>query len=190
MLTRLLPTHIRNHKKDTVVMVLLLFALLVGGIYDTLNNVAEAVVFNISNRAVPLISIRVGSGGSTINRVNFNVSSTAIGDGAPVAGSRRINFRLVIRAPASNPITGFLTVDSSTQLDNGSGATIPVSEISWTARDGDIPSGSFLDTSNQPLADFTSSVRVTDRHTFSYANGNIYDAGTYNGQVIYTWSAP
>ena len=176
--------------KDTAAMVMLLFALLAGVIGDAVNNPAEAVVFNISNRAVPLISIQVGSSGSTINQVNFDVSSTAIGNGTPVAGSRRINFRLVVRAPASNPLTAFLTVDSSTPLDNGSGATIPVSEISWTARDGEIPSGSYAGTINQLLASFTSSVRVTERHSFSYLNQNIYDAGTYNGQVTYTWSAP
>ncbi|RLA00856.1 MAG: hypothetical protein DRQ45_06790 [Gammaproteobacteria bacterium] len=184
MQTRLLPN------KDTAAMVLLLFALLAGGIFDAVNNTVEAVVFNISNRAVPLLSIRVGSGGSTINRVNFDVSSAAIGNGTPIAGSRRITFRLVIRAPASSPLTAFLTVDSSTPLDNGSGATIPVSEISWTSRDGDIPSGNYAGTSNQLLASFTSSVRVVERQTFSYENRNIYDAGTYNGQVTYTWSAP
>jgi len=189
MQTRLLLTGTRPCKDKTVIAMLVV-VLLAGGIADAAGNMAEAVVFNISNRAVPLISIRVGSGGSVINRVNFNVSSAAIGNGTPVAGSRRILFRLVIRAPAGNPLTGFLTVDSSTPLVNGSGATIPASEISWTARDGDIPSGSYAGTSNQLLASFTSSVRVVDRHTFSYANGNIYEAGTYNGQVTYTWSAP
>ena len=184
MQARLLPV------RDTSVMFMLLLGLLAGAFADAVSNRAEAVVFNISNRAVPRLSIRVGSGGSTINRVNFNVSSAAIGDGTPVAGSHQIDFRLVIRAPASSPLTAYLTVDSSTPLANGSGATIPVSEISWTARDGDIPSGSYAGTSNQLLGSFTSSVRVDDRHTFSYNNQNIYDAGTYNGQVTYTWAAP
>jgi hypothetical protein len=189
MIVIMMQTHLLSIK-DTAAMVMLLFALLAGVIGDAANNPAEAVVFNIANRAVPRLSIRVGSSGSTINRVNFDVSSAAIGNGTPVAGSSRINFRLVIRAPASNPLTAFLTVDSSTPLGNGSGATIPVSDIRWTARDGDIPSGSYAGTINQLLASFTSSVRVTDRHTFSYLNQNIYDAGTYNGQVTYTWFAP
>lgn len=148
------------------------------------------MVFNIRNEAPAEISIHVGSGGSNIKVVNFVVSSADIGNGTPVDGDKRINIRLVIRSSAANPLTGYLTVDSSTPLDNGSGATIPASEISWTARYGDIPSGSFADTGNQPLASFTSSVRVADWHTFSYANRNIYEAGTYNGQVTYTWSAP
>jgi hypothetical protein len=81
-------------------------------------------------------------------------------------------------------------VDSATPLDNGSGGSMPTSEIEWTSDDGDIPSGSFLGLTNQPLANFTSSVQVTDTHTFQYKNQNVYDAGTYNGQVTYTWAAP
>ena len=94
-----------------------------------------------------------------------------------------------IRIPVSGNSWPESTIAGS-GTTKSSGATIPTSEISWTARDGDIPSGSYLGISNQSLASFTSSVRVVDRLTFSYANQNIYDAGTYNGQVTYTWSAP
>lgn len=189
MYPRLLSTGTRVYK-GSVTLVLLLIPLLACIIGDTLNNAVGAMVFNIRNEAPAEISIHVGSGGSNIKVVNFVVSSADIGNGTPVDGDKRINIRLVIRSSAANPLTGYLTVDSSTPLDNGSGATIPASEISWTARYGDIPSGSFADTGNQPLASFTSSVRVADWHTFSYANRNIYEAGTYNGQVTYTWSAP
>jgi len=171
-------------------MVMLMFALLAAGVVDALGNPVEAMVFNIKNGAPPEISIRVGSGGKNISRVDFVVPGADIGTGTPIDGNRKINIRLVIRATAANPLTGFLTVDSSIPLDNGSGATIAASEISWTARGGDIPSGSYAGSSNQFLASFTSSVRVMDQHSFSYANRNIYDAGTYNGQVTYTWSAP
>jgi len=180
----------RAPTNNSVTAALLLVALLAGCLADACYNPAKAVVFNIGNQATPEISIKVGGGGGTITRVNFTVPGAQVGDDTDVAGNRQINFRLIIRAPASNPLTGFLTVDSSTELSNGNGATIPVSEISWTARDGDIPSGNFTDAVDQPLVSFTSSVRVVDRHTFSYANRNIYDAGTYNGQVTYTWSAP
>jgi len=176
--------------KDTVVATMLLLALAVCVIGDAASNTTEAMVFVIKDDAPPEISIQVGSGGRNISRVNFLVPSAEIGNGTPIDSHKKINIRLLIRAPASNPLTGFLTVDSSTPLDNSSGSTIPASEISWTARHGDIPSGSFAGTSNQPLASFTSSIRMFDRHTFSYANRNIYDAGTYNGQVTYTWSAP
>jgi hypothetical protein len=174
----------------TVAIAVLMTSLVTGTLADAISNGPQAAVFNIGNQAVPEISIRVGNPGATINRVDFDVMNSEVGDGTPVDGSQRITIRLVIRAPASSPLTGFLTVDSSTPLANSGGATIPVSEISWTARDGDIPSGSFGGSTNQLLASFTSSTRVLDRHSFSYANRNIHDAGTYNGQVTYTWSAP
>jgi hypothetical protein len=174
---------------NAAAMLPLLAALLAGWIADACNNPVAAMVFNISNRAPAEISISVGSSG-TISRVSFNVADDDVGSGNPVRSNRRINIRLRIRAPAANPLTGFLTVDSSTPLQNGSGATIPMTEISWTAISGDIPSGSFRGINNQQLASFTSSIRVFEQHTFSYNNRSIYDAGTYNGQVTYTWFAP
>jgi len=183
MLTRQLPI------MSITAMLLLISAMLAGWITDAINNPAAATVFNIGNGSPAEISIRVGSS-SSISRVRFSVADDDVGSGNPVDGSRRITIRLFIRAPAANPLTGFLTVDSSTPLSNGSGTTIPVSEISWTSSSGEIPSDTFAGTSSQQLASFTRSVRVTDRHTFSYKNRNIYDAGTYNGQVTYTWFAP
>ena len=171
-------------------MLLLIFALLAGWITDAINNPAAATVFNIGNGSPAEIFIQVGSRNS-ISRVRFRVDADDVGSGNPVNGNRSIDIQLFIRAPAANPLTGFLTVDSSTPLSKGRGdriATIPISEISWTG--SSIPSGSFAGTSSQQLASFTSSVEVSDRHTFSYKNRNIYDAGNYKGQVTYTWFAP
>ena len=158
-------------------------------LHDSYTNTAGAVVFNLRDVTIPTLSIRVGARNS-ISRVRFSVQGTGVGNGIPVDGNRQINFTLVLRATAATPLTGFLTVDSATPLNNGSGATMPTSEISWVARDGDIPSGSYAGTTNQPLASFVSSVRVRDLHTFQYKNANVYDAGTYNGQVTCTWAAP
>ena len=172
-------------KFPATLLILLAAALL----HDSYTNTASAIVFTLSDAATPTLSIWVGARNS-ISRVRFNVQGAAVGNGIPVNGNRRINFTLVLRATAANPLTGFLTVDSSTPLVNGSGATMPTSEISWVARDEDIPSGSYAGTTNQPLASFVSSVRVRDRHTFQYQNAIVYEAGTYNGQVTYTWAAP
>jgi hypothetical protein len=187
--TRFLLTGSRAYK-GTVAMIMLLFALPVCVTGDAVSNTAAAVAFNIRNAAPPEISIQVGGGGKSISLVSFSVYGAEIGNGAPVASNKKIDISLVIRASAANPLTGYLTVDSSTPLDNGNGATIPASEISWTSSNGIIPSGRFTDTSSQPLASFTAPDSVDSRLTFSYANRKIYDAGTYNGQVIFTWSAP
>jgi hypothetical protein len=185
-----LPPAAERSDKSSVAIPTLLTLVLAAVCIDALTNPANALVFNIRNSATPEISIQVGSGGKAISRVSFDVPVDEVGNGNPVLGNRSIRIRLIIRAPAQSPITGSLTVDSATPLDNGRGATIPLSEISWTARYGDIPSGSYAATSNQVLVSFTGSMRVDDRHTFQYSNRNIYDAGVYNGQVTYTWSAP
>jgi hypothetical protein len=158
-------------------------------LHDSYTNTAVAAVFTLRDVTVPTLSIQVGAK-NAVSLVSFNVQGADVGNGIPVDGNRNIDFTLVLRATAANPLTGFLTVDSSTPLDNGSGSTMPTSEISWVSRDEDIPSGSYAGTTNQPLASFLSSVRVKDRHTFQYRNTNVFDAGTYNGQITYTWAAP
>jgi len=151
---------------------------------------AEAAVFILNDRANPSLSIQLGTGGPHIASVDFDVPVANIGDGTPVSGTRRIKIQLELRTTAATPLTGYLTVDSSIPLSNGSGGTIPVSSISWMSRNGDIPSGTFSGTSNQLLATYPGPVRVMDWHTFSFANDALYDPGTYNGQITYTWSAP
>lgn len=151
---------------------------------------AQAAVFTLKDRTNPKITIQVGSPGGQIDAVTFTVPSTNPGDGTPVIGSNVITISLEIQATASNPLTAFLTVNSATPLNNGRGSTIPASKIRWTASDGEIPSGAFAGTGNQLLASYTSSISVSDRHTFYYANDTVYDAGTYTGQVTYTWFVP
>jgi hypothetical protein len=152
-----------------------------------------AVTFTLKDNTKPRITIQVGKRGQSENQidtVSFTVPSVSPGDGTPIRGSDDIAISLELRTTASNPLTAFLTVDSATPLINGQGSTIPTSKISWIANDGDIPSGAFAGTSNQLLVSYSGYVSVTDQHTFYYANDAVYDAGTYNGQVTYTWFVP
>jgi len=154
----------------------------------------DAQTFNMNNRAVPRITIRVGSGGGNVNQVSFTVPANQVGNDTAVAGSNRIRVEARIQATAANPLTGYLTIDSFTNpLTNdspSSNATIPFSEISWTASDGDIPGGVYQEEVDQPLVSFQSSQRYRDFHTFSYANSEVIESGTYEGRVIYTWAVP
>jgi hypothetical protein len=150
----------------------------------------EAAVFILNDRAESSLSIHLGTGGPNIASVDFDVPVSSIGDGTPVSGSRNIKIQLEIRATAANPLVGYLTVDSSIPLSNGTGETIPLTSISWVSRSGDIPTGTFSGTGNQLLATFPGSVRVMDWHSFTFANDTLYEPGTYNGQITYTWSAP
>lgn len=154
---------------------------------------AEAIVFNIANRATPRISIRVGGGGNNISEVEFTVPATQIGNGTAVAGSPTIRIELVVRSSGANTLTATLSADSLSHpltSGSGSGSTIPFSDISWSSRDGDIPAGSFAAVTDQVMVSFPSSRRIRDRHIFSYANTRAAEAGEYEGRVIYTWAIP
>ena len=153
---------------------------------------AEAIVFNLANRATPRITIRVGGSGGNISEVEFNVPATRIGNGTAVTGSPAIRIQLDVRASGASPLTATLSADSLsyplTHSDGGS--SIPFSDISWTAQDGDIPAGTFTGVTDQVIVSFPSSRRIRDWHTFSYANTRDVEAGDYVGRVVYTWAIP
>ena len=177
---------VRNNFKFSAAFLLLLTT---GVLHDSLLNTVQARVFTLKNVATPTLSIQVGDK-KKITEVAFDVNADDIGNAIPIKGKKKIKFTLILRATAANPLTGFLTVDSATPLINDSGGILPTSQISWVSKDGDIPSGTFASTTNQPLTSFVSSRKVTDTHNFQYLNQNVYDAGTYTGQVTYTWAAP
>lgn len=176
----------RHDKLLSGLFILLTAAGILSGSSDT----ALAVVITLHDRTKPQITIQVGSPGNRIDTVTFIVPNANPGDGTPIQGSEDITISLQVRASAATPITAFLSVDSATPLTNGRGGTIPISKIHWTASSGEIPSGAFAGTSNQLLASYSSSVKVSDQHTFYYDNDTVYDAGTYTGQVRYTWFVP
>lgn len=85
-------------------------------------------------------------------------------------------------------------------LSNGSGGTIPFSQISWTSRGN--ASGGGDEPGPQPFAAGTFSpgsqvIGTIARNQwaescliFSYANAAVVPAGTYTGTVVYTLTAP
>jgi len=152
---------------------------------------SEAVTFNIRNNAKSQITIRVGAGGKNVSTVEFTVPVTELGNGTPLTSSTPIEIRLAIRGTAGNPVTGILSADSFTHpLTNSNGNTLPFSDISWVASNGNIPSGAFNEDTKQILATFQGPGHVIDNLIFSYANTRGTAAGTYNGSVVYTWAAP
>jgi len=158
------------------------------------NAAADAVIFDLKNKAKPRIKIKVGDKGKKVTEVTFTVPANQMGNSNAVTAPGSVEIKVEIRASAANPLTGFLTVNSlSYPLKNSNPAstsTIPFSEISWTSQDGDIPSGRFQNEMNQNIASFQSSQGYQDFHTFSYANTILIESGTYVGHVIYTWAAP
>jgi hypothetical protein len=82
-----------------------------------------------------------------------------------------------------------LAANSNTALNNGAGGTINFDQISWTGT-GSFGSDTFNNGIAQQVAQFTGSGNRTGTFSFTYANANYYDTGTYTGQVTYTLSSP
>jgi hypothetical protein len=153
-----------------------------------------------------------------VNQVSVTVPITAIGSGAAQvmtsnstqATSPYDNYAVCSppqqvyvgaayqRSNANNgPATAVLQVTSPPNLVNATGETIPFSQIRWTVSTvgtvdttpGVIPAGTFTG-GTQALAVVSANRFVENCHTFIYANQVAPAAGTYNGQVTYTLSAP
>jgi hypothetical protein len=88
-----------------------------------------------------------------------------------------------------------LTAVSPANLVNGSGETIPFTQIAWTSSgNGDtgaepFPAGTFVG-GTQTLGTIARNQWAESCHTFRYLNAAVRGAGTYTGRVTYTLSAP
>ncbi len=155
-----------------------------------------------------------GTGGP-INRVSVTVPAAAVGNGvdqamtsnATQATSNYDGFAFC-NVPAQVYVGGYnqgsifggggdgvLTVSAPASLVNATGATIPITQISWTSSgSGDtgpqpFPAGSFSG-GLQTLATWPVNTWRESCHTFSYGNDNVVAAGTYNARVTYTLTVP
>jgi len=154
---------------------------------------ARAEIVFIGWGAPPELRVQVGAP-TGITTVVHDVPAATVGDATPIAGTPN---SVLIDAYARMPnfirawFTQFtISVDSSVPLSNGS-HTIPFTDISWTAQQGDIPSGSFQGVPGQVILGPTSAFyRVRDWHTFYYNNTRIVPSGVYTGRVTYTIAIP
>jgi hypothetical protein len=150
---------------------------------------------------------------ATINSASVTVPAAALGTGAAQAmttnSAQAISFYdgfTFCNTPAQLYIGGFyrnttntgvatLTATSPGNLTNGSGDTIPFTQISWTSSgNGDtgaqpFPAGTFVG-GLQTIGTISRNQWAESCHTFSYANTSVRPAGTYTGRVTYTLSSP
>lgn len=176
---------------------------------------ASAVLTLVPTATPRKIIMQVGSAGSTVNNVTFNVTGANISPN-PVA----VTGVPSADTPASSPTGGTevsltttneagkvymnLTVDSSTglicQSTSCGGTVIPFNTISWTSYNHgtayqtlDIQDGTFTGSSSQPLALRTmtnTGIKITNVLIFRYNNTTLYPAGQYKGTVRYTAAIP
>ena len=150
---------------------------------------------------------------ATVNTVSVSVPAASVGNGVAQAmttnSPQAISFYdgfTFCNLPAQLYIGGFyrnttntgaatVTATSPANLINGTGDTIPFTQISWTSSgNGDtgaqpFPAGTFVG-GVQTIGTISRNQWAESCHTFSYANTSIRPAGTYTGRVTYTLSSP
>lgn len=152
---------------------------------------------------------------STVNLVSVTVPAAAVGTGAvqsmttnSTAGTSSYDGFEFCNTPAQLYIGGFyrfnsnaagaaatLTATSPANLTNSAGDTIPFTQISWTSSGNSdsgaqpFPAGAFTG-ATQTIGTIQRNQWAESCQTFSYANSAIRAAGTYNGRVTYTLTAP
>ncbi len=152
----------------------------------------------------------------TVNTVSVTVPAAQVGTGSAqamttnstAANSFWDNFTFC-SPPAQLYVGGFyrrnntqggagatLTATVPATLSNGSGGTIPFSQISWTSSGisdtgtQPFPAGTFVAGSQQTIGTIARNQWAESCLTFTYANAAVVPAGTYTGTVVYTLSAP
>jgi hypothetical protein len=138
-----------------------------------------------------IMTLRIGSSGSTIDRVTFPV--TGIPGSGAVAGTSTGTNPVPFQASGrlTGPGTVSLTANSSQPLINASGNSIPFNQISWQGS-GDLASGRFNGTANQLILQRSTGTtfnNISGTMAFSYDNTLFVPSGTYSGRVTYTLSA-
>lgn len=165
----------------------------------------------------PVLYLRVGTGSgiaaannTTIDSMTFTVPATNIGDGTVIAAGATdgdlTNGAVTVRVFSNVGTNVTLNSGVTGQLSNGSGDTIPWSQISVAAAalasttpgytNGAITPPAFSATSGAGTATTLTAasklVRQEGKWTFSYSNAAVVPAGTYgstiakNGRVTYT----
>lgn len=182
-----------------------------------LSNWAQAFVIPI-NPGARALYLRVGDGNlarignniflsnnPTQSQVSATVPASQLGNGVSQAmpgnvatsdgcGVDDIVVSSIYRRPGNQAGMATLVADASLPL-NVSPAdiinVIPFTQIRWVSTDTSVlPSGTFTGSTNQFLASFPGNSYSETCLSFFYANTNVVAAGTYNGEVTYTLSAP
>ncbi|MGI9333565.1 MAG: hypothetical protein ACR2RL_10460, partial [Gammaproteobacteria bacterium] len=146
--------------------------------------------------------VRVGTAGANnVDLVDFDLAAianpeTSLGTGTAIAATTNGTLDVDV---ISNSGQVTITENTNGALTNGSGGTISYSEILTASSNPALPAPVLSDATNNTSAPTLNASQVTVRSaqwTYTYANNNLPDAGTYggvnvqNGRVTYVAATP
>lgn len=145
------------------------------------------------------LALRVGTSGTPIDLVSFTVPAANVGNATPVAGTGGdLGAGSVTASVLGNGGNVTLQATTGGPIGNGASGTIDWSEITTSSSNPSLPAPVLANGASAGVAVGATSgvVNQTATWTYSYANSNVVEAGTYGGvntnnsRVTYTASLP
>lgn len=145
------------------------------------------------------LALRVGTSGAPIDLVSFTVPAANVGNATPVAGTGGdLGGGSVTASVLGNGGNVTLQATTGGPIGNGGAGTISWSEITTSSSNPSLPAPVLANGASAGVAVGATSgvVNQTATWTYSYANSNVIEAGTYGGvntnnsRVTYTASLP
>lgn len=169
----------------------------VSGARGTLNGASPTTnaTRNLVEVTVPQAQLGNGTVLAMTSNSTQNISLYGDGNNTCPTPASQVMVGAGFRRNGGGSANATLSVASPANLTNSSGDTIPFSEISWSvaAPGSGVPNVIAAGTFNGgtlTLATFPANTYIENCHTFRYANSAVRAAGTYNGTVTYTLTAP
>ncbi len=152
-----------------------------------------------ANPTVNLVSVTVPTaavGNSAAQAMATNTGATnSFYDGFAFCNANQLYVGGFYRS-TTNTGAATVTANSATPLSNGSGQTLPFTQIRWTSSGNSdtgaqpFPAGTFTGTASQVIGTIARNQWAESCLSFSYLNTTTPAGGTYNGTVTYTLSTP
>ncbi len=167
-----------------------------GGSYNQGGSPAVNGAINVVSVTVP--AAQVGNGTAQAMTTNSTASISLLDNYAfcDLPGELYVGGFYRSTSSSAGSATATLVASVPANLTNGSGQTIPFSEIRWNSSgNGDtgaqpFPAGTFPAGGTLTIGTIRRNQWAESCHSFSFLNAAVRAAGTYSGRVTYTLSAP
>lgn len=145
------------------------------------------------------LSLRVGTAGAPVDLVNFTVPAANVGNATPVAGTGgNLGAGAVTATVLGNGGNVTLQATTAGPIGNGSAGAINWSQITTASSNPSLPAPVLANGASAGVAVAAAAgvVNQTATWTYSYANTDVIESGTYGGvntnnsRVTYTASLP